>query len=241
MSNERPLIEGVVANLPLFCSVALPQRQRLASSCWTMSASRGDSLLEAGSRPPGVFAVAYGAVKLALRHNGNGERVLRVVAARQTFAEASALLGRPAPYEAVAIADAKLVVIPSTPLIALLERESGFAKTLVASLAEGHLQLCAEIGSATLQRGAERLASYLDELAGRGVNGVECTVELPASKTLIAARLGVQKETLSRLLRQLAEAAIITVSRRSVVIRDRERLRAAAGLDPHQAPDAAHG
>lgn len=240
MSNERPLIEGVVANLPLFWGVALAQRQRVAAGCWTVSASRGDSLLRVGSRPPGVFAVAYGAVKLALRHNGSGERVLRVVAARQTFAEASALLGRPAPYEAVAIADAKLVVIPSSPLIALLERESGFAKTLVASLAEAHLQLCAEIGSATLQRGGERLARYLDELAGNGADGTS-TFELPSSKTLIAARLGVKKETLSRLLRQLVEAGIITVSRRSVVIRERERLRAAAGLDPHQAPDAAPG
>src|SRR5262249_46663350 len=129
MSNERPLIEGVVANLPLFWGVAPAQRQRLAAGCWSVSASRGASLLEAGSRPPGVFAVAYGSVKLALRHNGAGERVLRVVAARQTFAVASALLGRPAPYDAVAIADAKVVVIPSTPLIALLERESGFAKT----------------------------------------------------------------------------------------------------------------
>src|SRR5262249_5755982 len=182
----------------------------------SVSASRGASLLEAGSRPPGVFAVAYGSVKLALRHNGAGERVLRVVAARQTFAIASALLGRPAPYDAVAIADAKAVVIPSTPLIALLERGSGFAKTLVANLAERRLQLCAEIGSATRQRGAERLARYRDELAGSGANGGACTVELPSSKTLVAARLGVKKETLSRLLRQLAEAGIIAVSRRSV-------------------------
>jgi CRP-like cAMP-binding protein len=168
-------------------------------------------------------------VKLALRNGGASERLLRVVAARRTFGEASALLGRPAPYDAVAIADARLVVIPSAPLLALLERETGFAKALVTSFAEGHLRMCAEIGSATLQRGAERLAGYLDGLAGNGAIGKECAVELPFTNTLVAARLGMKKETLSRLLRQLAEAGMIAVSRRSVVIRDRERLRAAAG------------
>ncbi|HYL24830.1 MAG TPA: Crp/Fnr family transcriptional regulator [Burkholderiales bacterium] len=230
MSNDRPLIEGVVANLPLFWSVTPAQRQSVAAAAWTVSGARGASLVQAGSRLPGVFAVAYGAVKLALRNGGSGEHLLRVVAARQTFGEASALLGRPAPYDAVVLADAKLVVIPSAPLHGLIEREPRFARALVANLAEGHLQLCAEIGSATLQRGAERLARYLDELADSGANGDECTVELPLSKTLVAARLGMKKETLSRLLRQLVEAGVIAVSRRSVTIRDRERLRAAAGI-----------
>ena len=230
MANDRPLIEGVVTNLPLFRGLPATERRSVAAASWTLSAARGASLLQAGSRAPGVFAVAHGAVKLSLRNGGAAERLLRVVAARQTFAEPSALLARAAPYDAVAIADTKVVVIPSLALLALLEREIGFAKALVASLAEAHLQLCEEIGSAALQCGAERLARYLDELAGNGVNGGACTIQLPHSKTLVAARLGMKKETLSRLLRQLGEAGVIAVARRSVAIRDRERLRVLAGV-----------
>lgn len=230
MANDRVLIDGVVANLPLFRGLAAPERRSVAAACWTVSAARGASLLQAGSRPPGVFAVAYGAVKLALRNGGASERLLRVVAARQSFAEPSALLGRAAPYDAVAIAEAKLIVIPSAPLLALLERDTGFARALLTSLAETHLQLCAEIGSAALQRGTQRLARYLDELAGNGASGDACTVQLPLSKTLVAARLGMKKETLSRLLRQLGMDGVIAVAQRSVVIRDRERLRDLAGV-----------
>src|SRR5262249_61136184 len=69
MSNERPLIEGVVANLPLFWGVAPAQRQRLAAGCWSVSASRGASLHEAGSRPRGVVGRAYGSVRLAMSSN----------------------------------------------------------------------------------------------------------------------------------------------------------------------------
>lgn len=218
--KDRQLIDGVVANLPLFWGQPPVQVRSIAAQCWALGVPRGGSLLQAGARPPGVFALAYGSVKLVLRNGGGEERVLRLVAARQTFAEASALLGRPSPYFAIALADAKAVVIPSAPLFALLDRDTRFAKALVSNLAESKLQLWTEIGSATMQRGAERLASYLDALA----NGNN-EVQLPFSKTLLAARLGMKKETLSRLLRQLAEDGVISVARRRVAILDRERLK----------------
>jgi CRP-like cAMP-binding protein len=227
--RDRRLIEGVVANLPLFSGVTPRNLEAIAGHCWAVTGVRGAALLQAGARLPGIYAVAYGSVKLALRNGGAEERVLRLVAARQTFGMASALLGRPSPYDAVALAEAKLVVIPSAPVLALIERETRFARTLVASLAEGHLQLCAEMGSATLQRGAGRLASYLDQLAGNGDTPSECTVLLPFSKTLLAARLGMKKETLSRLLRQLSAAGVIAVTRRKVAILDRARLRQPIG------------
>ena len=223
MSDSR-LIEGVVANLPLFAGVAPAHVRSVAAQSWTLSGARGAALLPAGTRLPGVFAVAYGSVKLSMKNGGNEERVLRLVAARQMFGEASALLGRPAPYSAVVLAEAKVVVMPSTPLYALIERDSAFARALVAILAERKLELCAEIGSATLRKGAERLASYLVESAGN-----DDAVQLPFSKTVLAARLGMQKETLSRLLRSLAASGMIAVSRRRIALLDRVRLRQSAG------------
>lgn len=223
MSDSR-LIEGVVANLPLFAGVAPAHVRSVAAQSWTLSGARGAALLPAGTRLPGVFAVAYGSVKLSMKNGGNEERVLRLVAARQMFGEASALLGRPAPYSAVVLAEAKVVVMPSAPLYALIERDSAFARALVAILAERKLELCAEIGSATLRKGAERLASYLVESAGN-----DDAVQLPFSKTVLAARLGMQKETLSRLLRSLAASGMIAVSRRRIALLDRVRLRQSAG------------
>jgi CRP-like cAMP-binding protein len=52
--------------------------------------------------------------------------------------------------------------------------------------------------------------------------------QLPAAKSVVAGRLGVAKETLSRLLRQFAQEGLIAVQRRSIRLLDRERLSAAA-------------
>ncbi|HEU4923443.1 MAG TPA: helix-turn-helix domain-containing protein, partial [Burkholderiales bacterium] len=71
-------------------------------------------------------------------------------------------------------------------------------------------------------------ASYLGALAespaGNGGGNGSTVVRLPVSKTLVAARLGVKKETLSRLLRQFAAEGVIEVSRREISILDREAL-----------------
>ena len=225
-ARDAPLIAGVLNNLPLFWGLPVPALQSLAAGSWTIGAPRGEALLRTGARLPGVFAVAYGTVKLTLRNGGSEERLLRLVAARQSFGEASALLGKGSPYDAVALEQTKLVVIPQGRLLALLEREPRFAKALVMSFAERHLQLCSHIGSLSLGKGAQRLASYLGELAANDPGERECAVRLPFSKTLLAARFGMKKETLSRLLRQFSAEGIIAVSRREIRIRERARLAA---------------
>jgi CRP-like cAMP-binding protein len=227
--RDQRLVEGVVANLPLFWGVPPASVAALASQCRAVPAQRGTTVIERGARLPGIFAVAYGSIKLLLRRRDREERVLRLIAARQTFGESSALLGRPSPYEAVTLQESKLVVIPSESIFALIDRDPRFARGFVTLQAEHKLQLYAEIEAATLRSGTQRLASYLHELAGNGdASPGSCTVELPCSKTLVAARLGVTKETLSRLLRQFSVEGIIDVGRREIAILDRERLSAAA-------------
>ena len=226
--RDRGLIEGTLRVLPAFADLAPAQLLGVVCHCWVLAAPRGERIVRAGEHPPGILAVAYGSVKLALRNGGDHERVFALLAARHTFVEAPALLGRAAPYEAVAMSETKLVVIPGAAVLGLIESEPRFAKAWLRSLAEKEYALCAEIGATSLQTGAERLAAYLGELAGVPGSDGECRVELPISKTLLAARLGMKKETLSRLLRQFAARGVIVVgTARSLIVR-RHRLLAAA-------------
>ena len=213
-------MQGVIANLPLFWGVLPAHLTALARQCWALSAMRGEKVLVQGATLPGILALAYGTVKLVLRRRPDrAERVLRVVAALQTFGESSALLGRGSPYDAVALQECKLMVIPTASVFALLERDARFSRRLVIALAQRKAELYAEVESATLLSGTQRLAAYLKELAG-----AERMVSLPFSKTLVASRLGIKKETLSRLLRDFVEQRVIDVSRRDIAILEPEKL-----------------
>jgi len=228
--RDPRLIEGVLSNLAIFAGASPGRIAALVRHCWVVPARRGDIVARQGDCVPGVFAIAYGQVKLTLRPPGHEERVVRIASAGEVFGEAATLLGQASRYEALALADSKLVVIPAAPLLGLIDSEPRFARNLLRLLAESNLELLREIESAALG-GTQRLVSYLVSLAPPVNGSGACTVRLPVTKTLLAARLGVKKETLSRLLRTLAERGLIEVTHRDITLLDPARLADGAGAD----------
>ena len=228
-TRDRELIHAVVSRLVPSCDTSPVQAGALERQCWTWCARSGEVLVRRGECLPGLFAIAYGVVKLVLRGSHRDDRVIRLVSPWQTFGEATALLGRPARYDALALSDCKLVVIPPAAILAQIDREPRFARSVVKILSERNLELLEEIETATMRRAAQRLAAYLDSLASPAGAFGSCSVRLPVSKTIVAARLGLKNETLSRLFRQFADEGLITVSRSDITILDRLRLAEVAG------------
>jgi CRP/FNR family transcriptional activator FtrB len=128
----------------------------------------------------------------------------------------------------VALADSLLASIAARPLQALMVRDRQLALRVSALLAQRMLDLIDEIEASELRPAGERLAIYLLSLARPAAADGSLTARLPATKTLIAARLGMKKETLSRLLHDFASRRLIAVSRLEIAILDERALRASA-------------
>jgi CRP-like cAMP-binding protein len=220
------LIQGVLINSELLRGCAPAQAAAVAAQCWAMEAKRGETIVTRGKTLPGIFAVAYGTVKLALRQTSGAERVIRLVQPGQTFCEASALLGRAAPLEAVALTPCKLVVVPSATVYALIERDPRMARLVVRTLGQRVIGLLTELESSCMQSGAQRLGSYLAGLAKADEGNDACVIRLPAPKAVIAARLDMKKETFSRLLRSLSSRGLIVVNGGAITLLDRAKLSA---------------
>lgn len=186
----------------------------------------GEALVRRGGRLPGLCAVASGSLKLSVLAAPRAERVLGLVGAAQSFGEAAALSGAAAPFDAVALSSTQVLALPVAAVDALLKVDPRFARNLIERLAGEVLRLLAGIEAGMVQRAPQRLASYLCSLSGSD-DGLGWRVRLPVSKTMVAGIVGVKKETLSRLLRDLSERRLIAVSRRDITILDREQL---AGL-----------
>jgi CRP/FNR family transcriptional regulator, dissimilatory nitrate respiration regulator len=225
--RDPQLIEGVVSNLPLFRDVGRSHVAEVASHTRIEHCRRGTVIARQGERLPGVIFLAFGLAKLVLPRRNGEEKVLRFLSANESFGEAAALLDRPCPVDVVTLADAMLAVIPVRPLKQLQERDITFANNLVRALAGGLLQLVAEIDASVGRSSAQRLAAYLESLTVPEGGTDCCAIELPVTKTTLAARLGITKETMSRLLRELKQQGLIAMSGASITILDRARL---AGL-----------
>jgi len=234
-ARDLALVTQVIGKLALFTGLPPAILADVARQSWAFAAARGTTFAARGALLPGIFALACGSARLTLRAAHNGERVLRLVSSGQTFGESAALLGRASSYDAIALADCTVVVVPAAQVLSLLERDARFARQLVTALAETKFGLLSELETATLPRGAQRLAHYLGSLAEPAELPGQFVAGLPASKTLIASRLDMKKETLSRLLRSLAAQGVILVRGREISILDRERLARIAPLngEPH--------
>jgi CRP-like cAMP-binding protein len=208
--------------------VSQAQAATLAQHSKPLSARRGEVIVRRGAQLPGVLVLSSGSVKLSLRSAEGEERVLRIVVAGESFGEPTALLDKPCLYDSIALCDTKLLSVSTAAIFSLVARDRRFARCMVMALAQRSYTVLAEFEAATTQRGAQRLAGYLESLRKRdGARGTP-TVQLPVSKTVVAALLGMKKETLSRLLRQFTSDGVIGMTRREIAILDPQRLSTAA-------------
>ncbi len=228
-ARDPRLLEGVLGNLPLFSHVPRAHVATVAMHSRVQHLRRGTLLCRRGEMMPGVIVLAYGSAKVALRRHGGEGKVVRFLGAGESFGEAAALHDRPCPVEVTTLSDSMVVVVPPLPLLHLVECDARFARNLVRILSERCLGLLGELEASLQCTALERLAAYLASHSEPNGKPDAWIVRLPASKSAVAARLGITKETLSRLLRELANRGLIAVSRREIEIRDRAALVQLAG------------
>jgi CRP-like cAMP-binding protein len=213
-------MKSAIAGLAAFRGLPRGPLAAIAARAHAVSAARNQAVVRAGQLLPGVLAILRGSLKVVLPQGG---RVLRLLGPGESFGEANVLLGAPSQVDVVALAESTVGLLPAEALLERIEGDAGFALGMARALAAQLLAAIAGLEEKLPRHGAQRLASYLESLApARG--GGACTVSLPASKTVIAALLGIEKETLSRLLHELSARQLIRVSGREIAILDRAGL-----------------
>jgi CRP-like cAMP-binding protein len=214
----------VLDKLSLLEGVSPDAIRELATQSSVVRPGRGEVIVRRGERVPYLYAVAFGTVKKRLPRPHGSEVVLGLLGPGKTFGKTSVVLSAPSRVDVVALDDAMLIAIRAGCVVTLVERNLRFSRNLARALAEHNQALLAELENGKL-RSAQRLAAYLDSIAEPAAEPGLVAARLPVSKTLLAARLGIKKETLSRLLREFASDGLIEVSGRTIAIRDAGALR----------------
>lgn len=215
---------GSLAECRLFAGVEPAEVARLLRRAQSRELALRETYVRYGSALPGFCFVLRGSVILWLGR-GKSKRVFRVVGPGESFCEAPSLVRAPSPFEVRAQKASVVAAVPAQAIETLVGRDSTFARALVELLAARVMLALGDLDASTVPA-AQRVAAYLRSVARRGPAGRWQAV-LPVSKTVLAARLGMKKETLSRTLRALADDGLIAFSGRSFTIRDPQRLAAA--------------
>ena len=211
---------------PLFRSLSETQMDKLCAATSVKSLDQGEHLFESGSSADEFYFLVTGQMKLYRLSPAGQEKVIDIIRPGQTFAEALMFLEIPKyPVNAQALANAELFAIKNRVFIDILKGSVDLCFQVMADISmrlKGHLN---EIDSLTLQNATLRVVNYLGYLIPANSNGT-AEVTLPAAKNIIASRLSITPETLSRILHTLSSSELITVSGLHVKVLDVEGLRA---------------
>jgi len=203
----------------------------LAKGIWRHY-ERGETVFLQGETASSVHIVIDGWIKLFRISPNGAEAIVNVFTRGSSFGEAMAFRNSPYPVSAEAVTECHLVQIPTAPLIAMMAERPEICTSILASTFQHLHTLVAQIEQLKAQTGAQRVAEFLLDLASCSTVG--CTVTLPYDKVLIAGRLGMKPESLSRAFSKLRRVGV-KVSRNHAIISDLERLQAFAGQDPADA------
>ncbi|MDS4042071.1 MAG: Crp/Fnr family transcriptional regulator, partial [Candidatus Competibacter sp.] len=142
----------------------------------------------------------------------------------QSFGEAVMFMERPCPVLAQALEDTRLLYIAKQGIFAAIDHDSAFARRMLAGLSMRLHGLIRDVEDYSLRSSTQRVIGFLLQLAGTPAGG-PVEFELPASKHVIASRLNLTPETLSRVLHNLSESGQIAVKGRRIAVLDMARLR----------------
>lgn len=216
------MIEEMKKNF-LFTRLAPEQLQRVASQAELVHLIEGAPLFEQGDEAKRFYLVLSGQIKLFRLSPEGNEKVIEIYAEGYTFAEALMFLEQPRyPVCASALTDSELLSFNSKDFVAMLRESIDTCFLLMGDMSQRLHGLIKEIDDLSLQSGTRRVASYLLNLAGSGAD----SFELDIPKGVMASRLSLKPETFSRIIRNLHERGILTVTRRSIEIHKRGELQA---------------
>ncbi len=216
-------IGRVLASLPLFQQLRESEIINLAAGTHEVGLCKGQILFQKGALLEGFYAVVHGQVKLSFSSPRGHEKVVSILGPGQSFGEAVMFMECPCPVFAQALADSNLLYIARQGIFAAIDHDSAFARRMLAGLSMRLHGLIQDVEGYSLHTATQRVIGLLLQLASIGTSSsVECT--LPANKHVIASRLNLTPETLSRVLHSLHEAGLIEVRGKRITIRDPGRL-----------------
>jgi CRP-like cAMP-binding protein len=212
----------LVARAPLFADISLADLAMLLDGAQSVHYPETTLLFSQGDKADRFFVIVAGRVDLfALTETGD-QSIIEVFDAVTSFAEAAIFSSAVFPLNCEVVAGSRLVHVAAQPFLRRLSENRHLAVLLLGGLARWQKLLVREIAELKSKSPGQRLASFLVALAHGAEGGAQ--VRLPLSKAVLASRIGIAPESLSRALARL-KAVGVESRGREVVIGDLEALR----------------
>jgi CRP/FNR family transcriptional activator FtrB len=209
-------------HLPLFRGVAPDVAESMLRGAYLQRFPAHVELVREGDAADFLHVIVDGHVEVFSAYRDR-ETTVAVLGAGHSFIVAAVILDRIYLKSARALTPAKILLIPAEAVREAFGLDAAFARALAVELATAYRSVVKELKNQKLRSSLERLANWI--LAQDAASGGHGRIELPFDKKVLASRLGMAPEVLSRAFAALkpyqvtVRGGVITVDHRPTLIK----------------------
>ena len=206
----------LIRALPLFCDMSEANFEELVSAAFLQRFPQHVALISEGDLPDFLHIVVEGSVELFGTHDGH-ETTLDIIRPVATFILAAVIHDGVYLKSARTLAPAQILMIPAQTVREVFGRDAAFARAIVNELAARYRGIVRALKNEKLRNSAERLANWI--LQADAMQGLRNQIDMQFDKRVLASRLGMTPENLSRNFALLNKHGVSS-SGRNIIIED---------------------
>ncbi len=219
---------AALRGLRVFAGIAEPTFNDLVDAGYLQFFPPGVTLIHERDPADFLHVVVEGVVELYAGTAGR-ETSMELVRPVGVFILAAVLSDQIYLQSARTLTRARILMIPAERVRRWLAHDTAFMSAIVGELARGYRQAIKALKNQKLRTGAERLANWL--LTAETAQGSQGMITLDIEKRVLASRLGMTPENLSRAFATLVPHGVATQGVR-ISITDQSALKTYASPDP---------
>lgn len=211
----------ILGRIPLFSGLEASLLSEILRHSSCRQAAKGERIYWQGDTPSAFYHVLSGRIRCALGSAVGEEKVFDVISPGQSFGLAEIFGTTPYSSFAEAVEPTILLQVSKAGLHEAIAISPALTMRVLEAIADRQASFQRDAAACYFQSANKRLVDYLLREAGPDLDPFgDTALDLPMSKSLIAARLGITAETLSRALRELSNEGLIKVRGSTIVLRE---------------------
>ncbi|MCP3898241.1 MAG: Crp/Fnr family transcriptional regulator [Desulfobacteraceae bacterium] len=208
--------------IPLFSNLESEYFSKIIDLIKPLKFEKGQFIFNEGEPGDGFYIVDTGEVKIFKISFEGKEQILHIYGPGKAFGEVPVFEGNNFPASAMAMKKSQIIFIPRNKFVNLISETPGLAMNMLGVLSMKLREFTIQIENLSLKEVPARLASYILTLSEE--NSKAEKVVLPISKAQLANLIGTTPETVSRVLKKMTEASLISVDTKTIIIDDYDGL-----------------
>jgi len=201
----------VLRDLSLFSTIDDATLSRLALEAKVETFEDGAVIFRQGDPVSAVVVILHGFVKVLRIASCGDETLIGIRSDGETVGEPPSTPNETCSVSAESVGLTSVLKLPAARFARMMKESPSLCAAVAQDAKDKVATLITEIESLKAQNADQRLANFILSLCPPGEE--QCRFRLPYDKRLIAARLGVKQETLSRAFAKLRDYGVRTETR----------------------------